>query len=200
MIDLKNDFVDVDGDGVFEIVGQECIQDCSGIPRLPTYVYSIYKLVDGKGFRDYSASAADYYRKHLLPKIEAARNRSAIEAKVAAMNAGIEEQRRELAAERGVLFPPLRQVDAYEAAAQYAYDDYRRRVLGEKEAGLDNAIRWLKSESTRDRALQALIYIADPRADSELVAATESKDSQFAEQAQTSLDLKHQLRARGLLK
>jgi hypothetical protein len=200
IIDLKNDLVDLDGDGLFEIMGKECIHDCSGLPRLPTFVYSIYKFIDGKGFVDYSAQAADYYREHLLPKIEAAQNESTIEAKVAAMNAGLNEQRRQFAADRGVLFPPLRQVETYQAAARYASDDYRRRVLGERDAGLDNAVRWLESDNTRELGLQALIHIPDPRADAELLAGVKSKDSQLAEQAKSSLELRQELRARGLLK
>ena len=197
VVDLETDLVDVDGDGALEVIGKECIEDCSGIPRLPTFVYSVYKFIDGKGFVDYSAEAADYYREHLLPKIETAQ--STIESRVAAMNVA-DEKHREIAGELGIPFPPPGQIERYKAASQYAYDDYRRRVLGEKYAGLDNAIRWLESDDTRDLALQALARIPDLRADAKLLEAARSKNAQLAEQAKGFLELRRELRSRGLLK
>jgi hypothetical protein len=81
--DLNNGIVDVDGDGFMEVIGRACFYDCTAFQRVPLFVYSIYKFVDGKGFVDFSAQAASYYREHLLPEIQAAQNE--IESRVAAM-------------------------------------------------------------------------------------------------------------------
>ncbi|HEY7392113.1 MAG TPA: hypothetical protein VH640_26580 [Bryobacteraceae bacterium] len=145
---------------------------------------------------DYSNKAGDYYREHLLPKILAAQNE--IESKIVVMNAADETHRR-IAEELRIPFPPPGQIHGYKAATQYAYDDYRRRVFGEKDAGLDNAIRWLQSETTWDFALGALARISNPTAEAKLLEAANSKNSRLAEMAQGFLRLRKDFRAKGLL-
>jgi hypothetical protein len=195
IVDLKTDLVDIDGDGALEVVGKECISDCSGVPRYPTFVHSIYKFIDGKGFVDYSAQAADYYREHLLPKIDAARNGQTIESEVERMNAGLEEKRHENFTERGVVFPPVRQVETYKAAAQYAYDDYLRRVLAARSAGVEDALQWLSSKDPHIRELgfQALARIPDPAAGSKLAELARSQDKNLAQTAKSYLELRAKL-------
>jgi hypothetical protein len=108
--------------------------------------------------------------------------------------------RREMAAERGLPFPPPGQMEAYKAAAQYAYDDYLRRVGGERDAGLDNTVRWLGSEYTRDLGLRALAHISNQAAEARLLEAAKSKGPQLAQAAEGFLQMRGELRARGLLK
>jgi hypothetical protein len=192
MADLQTDLVDVDGDGALEVIGMECIDDCSGASRYPTFVYSIYKFIDGKGFIDYSAQAAGYYREHLLPKIAAALNEQTIKSAVDNINAAFEEKRRDNFNERGVVYPPVRQAETYEAAAQYAYDDYLRRVLGQKSAGLEEALQWVASNDPdlRQRGFQTLARIPDPAAGSKLVELARSQDKSLAETAKSYLELR----------
>ncbi|HEY7335719.1 MAG TPA: hypothetical protein VH639_12605 [Bryobacteraceae bacterium] len=196
-VDLKNGVVDVDGDGLAEIVGKECIDDCYGsptLPRLPVYVYSIYKFVEGAGFVDYSAKAAGYYREHLLPKIEEARK--GVEARVATFN----QEHGDLFRERGLSFPPAGQMQQHKAATQYAYDDYLRRVQGEKDAGLENALHWMESEYTKYLGIDALARIPNQIADQKLTEAARSTDRRFAERAAGLLEFRSKLKARGMLK
>ena len=197
LVDLNTDLVDVDGDGFPEILGEECFDNCSGRPRLPTYtysIYSIYKFIDGKGFVDFSAKAADYYRAHLLPKIEEARR--TVTSRIAAVS----EEYRARAAQMGVAYEPERIEAHTAAAAQYAYDDYRRRVLGEKDAGLEDAIRWLQSEYAASLGLEALARIPNAVAEMKLIEAIKSKNPQLAERASGLLELRKELKARGALK
>jgi hypothetical protein len=186
---LKNGLVDADGDGFPEIIGTNCIPGCyvSPFPELTTELYSIYKFVEGIGFVDYSAKAAKYYREHLLPKIEEARNKP--EAKVAEFNRKYKGQGRP-----GFPLPPG-QMESYKAMVQYAYDDYLRRVQGQKDAGLENALRWMESEYTRGWALETFARISNPIADQKLAEAARSKGSRFAGYAANLLELRGKLRA-----
>ncbi|MBV8729036.1 MAG: hypothetical protein JO336_04435 [Acidobacteriia bacterium] len=129
---------------------------------MPIFTYSIYKFIDGKGFIDFSAQAADYYQEHLLPLILATRKNDE------------------------------------SPAAQYPYDDYRRRVLGETDAGLENVSGWLKSEE--DLALRSLAHIPSPAAEAKLRELMNSKDPDLAERAEGFLDLRNRLRLGGVLK
>jgi hypothetical protein len=194
LVNLNTDLIDVDGDGYPEIIAEECFDNCSGMPRLPTYLYSIYKFIDGTGFVDFSAQAAEYYRAHLLPKIEEAR--STVKSQVAAAS----EEYRARAAQMGVPYDPG-PIEAHKAAAaQYAYDDYRRRVLGERDAGLEDAISWAQSDYAGGLGLQALAHIPNAIAEVKLIEATKSKNPQLAEQASGLLRLRTELKARGALK
>jgi hypothetical protein len=100
----------------------------------------------------------------------------------------------------GVAYEPERIEAHTAAAAQYAYDDYRRRVLGEKDAGLEDAIRWLQSEYAASLGLEALARIPNAVAEMKLIEAIKSKNPQLAERASGLLELRKELKARGALK
>ena len=82
------------------------------------------------------------------------------------------------------------------AELQYVQDDYHRRVLGEKTAGLDNALKWARSDDEwlREFGVQALEPIDSPTAASELLRIANSGDSSIAEDARNALERRAQAR------
>lgn len=193
MVVLGNDLVDVDGDGLPEVVTAECIDWCSGDTRVPTFIYSIYKFIEGKGFIDITRQAANYYREHLLPKIE-------VQNDVVTRLESRADDLQALSADIGRVYDAASIEASLAAAARYAYNDYRRRVLGEKDAGLEDAIRWSESDNEWRLGLEALAHIPSPLAETRIVEATRSQNSQIAEWAKGRLRFRNELKARGLVK
>jgi hypothetical protein len=193
MVVLGNDLVDVDGDGLPEVVTAECIDWCSGYTRLPTFIYSIYKFIEGKGFIDITRQAANYYREHLLPRIE-------IQKDVVTRVESRADDLQALSANIGRVYDAGSIEASLAAAARYAYNDYRRRVLGEKDAGLEDAIRWSESDNEWRLGLEALAHIPNPLAETRIVEATRSQNSELAEWAKGRLKFRNELKARGLVK
>lgn len=79
---------------------------------------------------------------------------------------------------------------------QYVQDDYHRRILGEKTAGLENALKWAKSDEAwlREFGIGALEPIDSPTAAAELLRTANSKDSSLAEDARNALNRRAQAR------
>jgi len=148
--DLETDLVDVDLDGVFEVITKES----PGFRTRSTYgsppfVYAIKSLVRGE-FVDVSAKYSDYFKSHILARMEA--DRKAIESDIANVDRS----------------PVVLSNQELKIELQYVQDDYHRRVLGERTAGLDNALKWARSD---DEALREFGVKALEPVDSSVAAA-----------------------------
>ena len=121
--DLDTDLVDVSGDGVFRVITKETagFRTRSTWGR-PPFAYTIRSLIGGE-LVDVSAKYPDYFKEHIIPRMKI--DRKAVEAESASSN------RR------------LKLMTSVEL--QYVEDDYHRRILGERRAGLDNALKWARS-------------------------------------------------------
>ena len=106
---------------------------------------------------DVSAKYSDYFKNHILARMEA--DRKAIEADIA----NIDKSQPALSNQRFKLIATVE--------LQYVQDDYHRRVLGEKTAGLDNALKWARSddEGLREFGVKALEPIDSSTAAAELL-------------------------------
>jgi hypothetical protein len=151
--DLETDLVDVDRYGVFEVITKES----PGFRTLSTYgyppfIYAIKSLIRGE-LVDVSAKYSDYFNSHILARMEA--DRRAIEADIARVDTS----------------PAVLSNQRLRVELQYIQDDYDRRVLGEKTAGLDNALTWARSddEGLREFGVQALEPIDSSIAAAELL-------------------------------
>ena len=151
--DLETDLVDVDLDGAFEVITKES----PGFRTLSTYgsppfVYAIKSLIRGE-LVDVSAKYSDYFKSHILARMEA--DRKAIEAEIANVDRS----------------PAVLSNQELKTELQYVQDDYHRRVLGERTAGLDNALKWARSndEGLREFGVKALEPIDSSIAAAELL-------------------------------
>ncbi|MBL8233630.1 MAG: hypothetical protein JNL98_34355 [Bryobacterales bacterium] len=127
--DLDEDLVSISGDGVFQLVVRQVISD--------TVPYSaalyIYEIDATNHVRDASRKYQQWYTKNLYPQmVEAAEG---IRFGIATLTSNLESYRLETA----------------KAATQYAIDDYRERVLGEKDASLTHIGEWLQSSYSEVR-------------------------------------------------
>ena len=79
---------------------------------------------------------------------------------------------------------------------QYVQDDYHRRILGEKTAGLENALKWAKSDEAwlKEFGIGALEPIDSPMAAALLLRIANAKDSSLAQDARNALDRRAQAR------
>jgi hypothetical protein len=201
--DLDTDLVDVSGDGVFQVITKEAV----GVRTRSTYgsppfVYSIRSLVGGD-LVDASMKYSEYFKDHILPRIEA--DRKAVEAEIARidrpqplnlsdLDAGKHRTPAEEESERRAATANERFMLMSSAELQYVQDDYRRRILGEKTAGEDNALKWSRSEheSLREFGVDALEPIDSPAAAAELLRIANSQDSPLAERARNALNRRAQ--------
>ncbi len=203
--DLDTDIVDMNGDGVFEVVTKQSADyhTRSDWGR-PPFVYSIRSVLNGK-LVDITSKYPDYFKSHIFPRMEA--DRKTIEAMIANMDrpqpvhlsdldgnkrlSSDEEQNGRQAALANDRWKLKATVEL-----QYVQDDYHRRILGEKAAGLENALKWAKSDDEGLRAfgVKALEPIDSPTAASELLRIANSKDSSLAEDARNALNRRTQAR------
>jgi hypothetical protein len=184
-IDPKRDLIDIDGDGAVELVGRSCVATCIGADRAPIYTYSIYTFIENKGFMDVSSHFVDYYKAQLLPLIE--------------------DQRKnfdKLFANRPPEARDPEQVARARVGVQYAYDDYLRRVVGQRSAGLENALQWVGSDDFEIRGLgfYSLERIPDAAAEAKLEEIAKSSKRELAEQAAAFLRSRAEFLARSEVK
>jgi hypothetical protein len=184
-IDSNQDLVDIDGDGNIELVGRYCVATCIGFDRAPVYTYSIYKFIEDKGFMDVSSKFPEYYKAKLLPLIEEQRKN------VDKLFAGRPPDRAS----------PEQQARA-RVGAQYAYDDCLRRVLGQRSAGMENALHWDGSDDFEIRGLgfYSLERIPDAAAEAKLEEIAKSSKRELAEQAAGFLRSRAEFLARSEVK
>jgi hypothetical protein len=203
--DLDTDIVDMNGDGVFEVVTKQSADyhTRSDWGR-PPFVYSIRSVMNGK-LVDISSKYPDYFKSHIFPRMEA--DRKAIEVMIANMDkpqplhlSDLEGNKRVSADEEQNNRQAALANDRWKLKAtvelQYVQDDYRRRILGEKTAGLENALKWVRSDDQglREFGVKALEPIDSPTAAAELLRIANSKDSELAENARNALNRRVQAR------
>ena len=195
--DLHDQLTDIEGDGVFKVITRERAGPYEGGQSRPIYVYAIRSLANGE-MVDVSNKYPDYFRNNILPRMEAERKNMAEEIAVQSKprpirvsdldgsrtpNAAEEAARRE-----GELEMKHWQIKSA-AEMQYVQDDYHRRVLGEKTGGLENALKWARSEDPDIQrfGVQALEPIDSPAAAAELLRIARTGASQIAEDASHAL-------------
>ncbi len=126
--------VSVLNNGVYQIITTEGVGTrLDGIPSS----FSIYSMGDGAPY-DASAKYRDWYRKHIYPELK---------EQLKGMTVG------------GRPDPTLVPILAYyRAAAIYALDEYRERVMGIKDARIDHALQWANApdEDIRSLAVSAV--------------------------------------------
>ena len=191
--DLDEQLVDVDGDGVFEVMTREVAGGYDGVFSRPIFVYSIKRLVGGD-LVDVSAKYPEYFRDHILPMMTSdARDMKRDLLKDTESEAVPDTNRERTVAEeaeahRMALRVKSRAVKA-KAELQFVQDDYRRRILGEKAAGLDNALRWARDgdPEIRDFATGVLEKIDTPEAAAELERLAGASDPSLAQSARGAL-------------
>lgn len=195
--DMDSDLVDVNGDGVFEVITKERAGSYEGVGTLPIYRYFIRSLNSGE-LQDVSAKHPEYFEKHILPRMEA--NKQSVEAEIASLDKPQPLHVSDINGSKRLT--PEEEDNKRRAAAelqewkhkgtvelQYVQDDYHRRILGEKTAGLENALKWARSDETwlKEFGVGALEPIDSTTAAAELLRIANSKDFSLAEDARNAL-------------
>jgi hypothetical protein len=196
-VDMDTDLVDVDDDGVFELITKERAGTYEGTGTRPICRYFVYSLVNGE-LKDVTGKYPDYFQKYILPRIEATeRNVKTAIALIekpkpirvsdiaGSRKATTEKEEEERRADAEV----QEWKDKATVEIQFVQDDYHRRVLGERIAGLENALKWARSDELWLRAfgVDALEPIDSPIAAAELLRIATSKDTAIAEDAGNAL-------------
>ena len=169
---LGAELVDLDGDGNFEIVTRELAGGYQGARTLPLYWYSLFRVKNSVP-RDVSANYKAFYAERLLPYLEFI---SDLAARPAGGSAGT-------AAE--VL-----------AKVRFLRAKYDRRIAGNPDAGLDEAVEWGNSDNPQLQmlAVELLRDIDNPRALVELKKLAKAGDYVVSQAAAHALEAKSALR------
>lgn len=173
----SEELVDLDGNGTKEIIAKHLAGGYEGGGSIPVFTYTIHKVIDGK-VTDVSDHYKAYYESTLLPKMKT-----------------------DLARVRAQ-FTDKNDQQIIDAAGSIAQDDYRRRILKQRTAGLENARVWVRSANRRlqDYALQTLSQIDDPAADALLSETSKSDDEHMAMAAKRELEIRENVRRNQRLK
>ncbi len=187
---LGERIVDVDGDGIFEIVTRNFAGTYDGPLTRPIYIYFIRKLIGGR-LVDVSVQFPTYFRDHILPMMAADRMEAqralADYSKPADRNSqAVDDRSREGSGH----WKATTYSEKVIVELQYVQDEYHRRVLREKTAGLDNALRWARSDdpAIQQFAIQVLEPIDSSLAAAELDRLAHSPNATTAKRARDSLD------------
>jgi hypothetical protein len=150
--DFYQELVDIDGDGIDELVVKKLAGGYEGIQTIPVFTYAIYRIVSGKVI-DVSDRYVSYYESTLLPRMK---------SDVTSVRASTQQPDR---------------LEIVDALATMAQDDYQRRVLKRGTAGLDHAESWAHSGNPRLEtfAVQSLFTINGQAADDLLSELTHSE-------------------------
>lgn len=173
----SEELVDLDGNGVKEIVAKDLAGGYEGYASMPVFTYKIYKVIDGRA-TDVSLQYKAYYESALLPKMKA-----------------------DVARARA-MFPDQKDQDIIDALAVLAQDDYARRILKQPTAGIEHAKVWVHSGNRRleDYALQTLSRIDSPESDAVLQDLTKSDKQSLAEAAAREIEIRESWRKNEQLK
>ena len=130
--------VDLDGSGIQEVISSEALN-----LAIPTYWYDIYSFANGQP-QNVSSRFPEFYKAVLVPELH------------------------QLDLSLGELFPrePHPPKVQYERMALlFLQLKYRRRILGDPKAGLEEGLEWLKSPylNVQGLGLETLADIRDPR-------------------------------------
>jgi len=151
---LARDAADLDGDGVAELVTAPWAVGYEGAMTDPIYWYVIYKFRDGQP-RNVSASFPSLYRGLMLPWLDYLER----------IFMGLDET------DRAAYLYQLEKI-------QYLRLKYRRQIVGEKLAGLTEALKWADSEKPNVQllAVRTLQEIDDASSVAELQKLVKSKN------------------------
>ena len=169
--DYANDVVDLEGNGVKELIAKSLAGGYEGYASVPIYTYKIYKVINGKAV-DVSSQYKAYYESTLLPRMKADL------ARTRAQSADKRDQ------------------EIIDALGMMVQDDYARRILKESTAGLDHAKVWAHSDNRRLRrfAADALSHMDDVAADAILTEMAKSDDEFTARYASMTLEIRQHVR------
>lgn len=162
--DLDDAIVDVDGDGLVEIVTHELVLDQGGASTKLVVWSQIFKARADYTLEDVSARNRAYYEKVIIPELEE------LDGKLADRyeGTGLAEAK---------------------AQVQFVRDKYRRMLYGEREAGLNNALNWSRTaqRELQRLAIRALQDIGTKEAREEIVRLSEVSDGVVASAARHAL-------------
>lgn len=152
-IDLSTQAVSVSNNGFYQIITELPV----GATCREGVTFTINE-VGKQGFYDASAKYRDWYKEHLYPKLEEQLNTDP---------------------ELGI--SSAEEIASHHAAAQYAMDDYRERVLGIKDAAMEHALEWANSQYTDVQMLAkwAVQYAADSPTVEKVLDALEKSSSPY---------------------
>jgi hypothetical protein len=165
-------------DGTFSAFPEHCI-NVPSVPALSSRVKYAF-----------SSKYPEYFQNHILPKMAADRAEmlQLINSREEAGSDGLQtvQQKAESRSER---LERKTWVAKAMAELQYVEDDYHRRVVGDKAAGLESALSWARSDDPEIRrfAVEALEPIESRIAAAELKRLANSPDSRTAENARRAL-------------
>jgi len=119
--ELGAELVDLDGDGIFEIVTRDLAGGYQGVETLPLFWYSIFR-VKGSVPTDVSKDYKNFYVTYLLPNLDLVSR---------------------LTGTPGAGTPAL--AERAGAEARFLKAKYDRKIAGSPSAGLDDAVDWAGS-------------------------------------------------------
>jgi hypothetical protein len=162
---LPAELIDLDGDGVDEVITKEPVGGYQGARTEPIFWYSIFAIHGGLP-KDVSARFPEFYNRMVLP--------------------GLDYLDR--------LFALVRERPPNTLRLQRAQVDFvrlkvRRKILGEKRVGLHEAINWAESGDTRLQELAISMFEEIPGQQSlkQLQELARSKDPVVSRRAQIAL-------------
>jgi hypothetical protein len=163
---LPSEIPDLDGDGLHEIVTREMVAGYQGSRSIPVFWYSVYKLRDGE-LREVSADYDRFYQAEVMAPLSFLNNVLASSGR-------------------------NKQADIIRVRIEYVQLKYLRIILGEKTAGLKEAVFWSKTNEPeiQKTAIKALSEISDPVADETLRELTRSENSSVSQLAERALEQK----------
>jgi len=164
--DLNAEVVDVDGDGVSEILTSKLAGGYQGASTKPVTWKRVLKARLDHSFEDVSIKNRAYYERRIIPELDIT-------------DSGLEE--------RYTLGPDL---DEAKAAVQLVRFKYRRMLYGEQNAGLETAQAWTVSPNSgiRRLAVEVLSDINTDAAREILTRVSYSNDRIVAGAAKRALE------------
>jgi hypothetical protein len=162
--DLNEGVVDVDGDGLVEIVTRVLALGYEGANTKPIAWRAVFKARADYTFEDVSRKNRAYFESRVIPELDM-------------QEAGL-----------GSLYQGTELHDAM-AQVQYVRDKYRRLLYGETEAGMENALRWAQDSQRELRilAIEAFRDIETMEAREAVIGLTQSPDRVVAARARDAL-------------
>jgi hypothetical protein len=161
---LGTDLVDMGGDGAYELIMPELAGGYQGAGSLPLYWYSIFRVEDSIP-KEVSASYPAFYVDRLLQYV------------------GLIQSLADQVAPGSIIA-----VEA-QAKARFLKAKYDRRIVGDRTAGIDDAIRWASADNPTLEmlAIESFRDINGPKAIAELKKLSQAKDYAVAQAAANAL-------------
>lgn len=160
-IDLAKQIISIADNSLMQIVTEEAV----GVERVGgVSMYHVYEMAKD-GPVEVSSKYRDWYKDHILPELEAQRKQALDPQFVDTGQNALRSQQEQIAISS--------------AQAQYAFDEYRERVLGIKDALMSHALEWAKSSQfeVRQLASRAVRNAADSKVAEEVLQLLETANS-----------------------